>query len=124
MAIVAVDPVKNIDFIPESEKDSENPFTLKVRGLTESEKLEVFDDISPDFLHEESNVRIKASFFVKLLIKTLGGWKNFNDSTGAVVTYNSRLQKQCVDRIPMDIIIEAGQRIMSLSKFTEDEVKN
>lgn len=121
MSIIAVDPVKNIDFIPASEKKKKDPTTFIVRAMSESEKIEIFDDINPG---EDSKLKIPASFFVKLLLKTLSGWKNFNDSSGNPVMYNSRNQKQNIDRIPMDIMIEAGQYVMGLSKFTEQETKN
>lgn len=121
MSIIAIDPVANIDFVPESEKRKKEPTTFIIRPLKESEKIDAVDGINPN---EENKVQLTPSFFMKLLLKTLSGWKNFKDSSGNPVSFNSRNPKMNIDRIPMEIITEMGQQVMLISNFTEKERKN
>lgn len=129
MTIVAVDPVANVDFVPKSEKKKKEPTAFIVRPLKESEKMPVLEEmLESDFEKATtsggSKVRISSTKLADLFRKTLSGWKNFNDSSGNPVMFNSRNKDVNIDRIPFETAVEGGSYVFFISKFTEEEAKN
>lgn len=113
MAITALKKVSTSWYIPEQEKDSDNPTRFLLRPLTPSQREECME-IS------YAGLRIQPAQYKKVLAFGLAGWENFIDDSGVNVEFT----RNNFDLIPGSLRIELALEILMRSNLGDDEIKN
>lgn len=116
MTITALSGLVEQEYIPEDDKDSENPTVFRLKPLNGMQYMEVMSEVKRvgDFLRVSGDG-------LKLAIKYgLVGWKDFYDENGKDVKFNPHT----VLRVPSDVLAELADKIISISRLEGTEIKN
>ena len=130
--IFAVCPDTTFEYVPESDRDSENPTAFSLRTLTIRELTKIEDKVTR-VSQNENTEEVTISVFtgtqsLESLRAGLRGWKNFCDAKGNEIEFVADKKgipkDETLSLIPADIRQELSSEILSRSRVTESERKN
>ena len=128
--ILAIDPSKKYEYVPEGERDMEVPeqtvFFLSMPTAREAASLQ--DDTVESTLGDQSVMRVKSGTSILTALKSgLKGWKNFKDCNGKDVQWrdnNGNPRPEMFDFIPPELRRELAEVITSGVGLDKVQEKN
>lgn len=111
--------------------------TFFVRSLTVEERAALMD-VSSSFDQEDRVIRVPAGTQALSTVRAgLLGWQNLKDEKGADVTFETGPERAvlgghkvtpptdtCLDRLPLDVLLELANSIRDASTLSDDDAKN
>ncbi len=128
--IIAIDPEKKYNYIPECERDLESAdqtiFHLSMPKAKEAANLQ--DNITESTLGDQAVMRVKSGSSVLSALQVgLRGWENFKDAKGQPILWrdnNGKPRPEMFDVIPPKIRQELAEVITSGIGLDEEQEKN
>lgn len=114
MAITALTGVSVEEYTPEAEREEESPATFTLRPLDGENWVKVMSHYNPD------TQRITGDGIYQAARLGLEGWNNVNDHRGKPLKFSSLN----IRKLPGDLVIELGQRVIEISDQSGDQEKN
>lgn len=107
------------EFIPESERNSDNPTKFIIRGLTTYDMLAISTG-SDDKIETKKT----AQSFFPTVIRGVVEIKNICLKEGEAPKDITEITEEVINAIPFNIVTELFEEIMAASKISPDEEKN
>jgi len=117
MSITAISGLTAEKYIPEIDKDSDEPTSFKLKPLSGVHYMSIMAEVT-ELGDGESRITGNG---LRLAIKHgLVGWDNFNDAQGNKMKFNP----VNVKKIPPAILTELAGEIISRSEVGGEQIKN
>lgn len=101
----------------DEDKDDENAPEFELRPLN-----------GPELLHVESKLEVRGDVVVSspegieyAARRALSNWRGIKDSKGNEIPFDKR---KAIDMLDSTVITELGRKAYSMSRLSEDEIKN
>lgn len=117
MSITITSGLVEEQYIPISEKESENPTSFTLSPLDGMQYMEVIAELKRD---EEGTFRISPKGLQFALKYGLKGWVNLTNNTGENIVFNEFNKRF----LPARILAELANKIVDISELGESERKN
>ena len=115
---ISIDEKK--EFIPESERNSDNPTKFIIRGLTTYDMLAITAGDGDKIIETKKTAQ---SFFPTVIRGTVE-IKNICLKEGEAAKDITEITEDVINAIPFNIVTELFAEIMAASKISPDEEKN
>ena len=119
MAITIQKTQETYEFIPLSERGEKNPFTVTIKRLP-PRQFTILEDKMAKINQDESISFTTGTFNWAVLKKGVIDWANMNDVDGKPIhptkSGKQELLDESLDLLPLDIISEIANTIVSISK--------
>ncbi len=123
MALTTQKTAKDYEYVPIIERDSENPFTVKLKRIM-PRQFTILEDKMAKINKDESISFTTGTFNWEILKKGVTGWDNLLDGEGKDVRCAKNGQGEVLDNsldlLPLSIITEVANVIVGISKDPEN----
>jgi len=122
MALKVKTKIEEYEYIPLSERDQENPFTIKLRRLTPKE-FSFIEDKMLKMYGDASMAYTSGTYNWNVVKKGIIGWENLIDEDNKpikIVIGSDGVTDDSLNFIPPDIISEVAAVIVALTKDPDD----
>lgn len=137
--VIALTPRTRHPYVLRRERGlpAEQRTTFFLRTLTIEERAALMD-VSSSYDQEERTIRVPAGTQALSTVRAgLLGWQNLKDEKGADVTFETGPERAvlgghkvapptdaCLDRLPLDVLLELANAIRDASTLSDDDAKN